>query len=416
MLGVACGAACRGSTPGSARTAPAAAALHLSRNAVPGCGFSDVVRRSHSAATAVLREATKFFFFRRRRTLVRRTASSRPFDGGYAATKRRASSLEGTRARSIKCVGFDAGHSPSSGCAAAGLRAHAAAAASRAAPHRSGTMVGTTCLAGPHQPPAQHFDQQLPLPARDALAQPETLGWRGRPRRLAYLRETGAADGLGRRPIVGGSCHCEPRGALNYLRYGSRQRNAVACAVVALGLRAGPAGGSPATPEPAGQSSTCPLLTTRAEPDLVAAAGAHVHRQCTTSRTRCTGRARRGVESVCRHANEAADAGKRHARVGKARRSGFLEVGSLVSERRVWGRSSRRTSTWNRGCLRRGSWRCRGADQRVAARLRCSLPDGVHGLSVVLKSASTRPRFAPQTLQSDADGDGVAEFLRHRPG
>ena len=39
------------------------------------------------------------------------------------------------------------------------------------------------------------------------------------------------------------------------------------------------------------------------------------------------------------------------------------------------------------------------ADQRVAVDFG-SLPDGVHGLSVVLKSASTLQRFAPQTLRA----------------
>ena len=79
--------------------------------------------------------------------------------------------------------------------------AHAADAASNArARQHHGRQDG---LAGPHQPPAQHADQQLPQPARDALTQPETLGWRsGHAARLTVIA-TGAADGLGRRPIVG---------------------------------------------------------------------------------------------------------------------------------------------------------------------------------------------------------------------
>ena len=45
------------------------------------------------------------------------------------------------------------------------------------------------------------------------------------------------------------------------------------------------------------------------------------------------------------------------------------------------------------------------ADQRVAVDFG-SLPDGVHGLSVVLKSASTLPRFAPQTLRATLTATG----------
>ncbi|CAH0373098.1 unnamed protein product [Pelagomonas calceolata] len=47
----------------------------------------------------------------------------------------------------------------------------------------------------------------------------------------------------------------------------------------------------------------------------------------------------------------------------------------------------------------------RSADQRVAVDFG-SLPDGVHGLSVVLKSASTLPRFAPQTLRATLTATG----------
>ena len=57
-------------------------------------------------------------------------------------------------------------------------------------------------LAGPHQPPAQHADKQLPQPARDALTQPETLGWGSGHAAGLTVIATGAADGLGRRQII----------------------------------------------------------------------------------------------------------------------------------------------------------------------------------------------------------------------
>ena len=141
------------------------------------------------------------FFLARRRTSSKRTAGGR----------RRRRRFDGPpRGRLIEITPRKVRGSPTLVLDAA---TQATTRARRAAPRRRRSLPRRPApirhhgrqdgLVGPHQPPAQHADQQLPQPARDALTQPETLGWRsGHTARPPFIT-TGAADGLGRRPIIG---------------------------------------------------------------------------------------------------------------------------------------------------------------------------------------------------------------------
>ena len=184
-----CGAACRAAPV--ARTAPRPQRC-LSRNAVPlGQRYRCDLRRAAPS--------NEFFFLARRRT----SSNGRPevVEGADASADRREPFFENARTRTWQPVLFWQQSTLSQEAAAP---QHATRARRRRSLTRTTRHHGRQdSLVRPHQPPPHHFDQQLPQPARDALTQPEALGWRSGHAARPPVIATGAADGLGRRPIVG---------------------------------------------------------------------------------------------------------------------------------------------------------------------------------------------------------------------
>ena len=273
---------------------------------------------------------------------------------------------------------------------------HAAAAAAHKHPTPPGTMVGKTASLGPISPLRSTLTNNYRSPPVTPSRSPRRLdGEVATPPGLPSLRRGPLTDWVDDRSTET-LPPSPPRIKLPSLQ--RPKRNAVACAVVALACALA-LQGSPATPEPL---AVVDLSQTdySAEPDLsqppapVPAPVYHLTHALLDARAEA-------LKALPLQTKPPTP--ERHV-VGKGASTvswrldpwlvnaalGTLITADVYVESRLFAQRQLEVQS---------------ADQRVAVDFG-SLPDGVHGLSVVLKSASTLPRFAPQTLRATLTATG----------